>query len=223
MRTADRLVPGEVALYDQSLAYTRTRMLGALAEHGVADALGAGPATAEQLAKRLDLHADTLHRVLRALAIYGIVRLDRRGRFRLTHVGHALREDHPHSMKPWIESMNTSATQDAWAAVGRSVNPASPRSLRCTAARSGITSPRIRMRSACSPRRCATSPSGRSRTSRRPTRGRRRERVRRGRRSGHAAGGVLSAHPGLRGVLVEAPGVLAEAEGYLQEKGVRER
>jgi hypothetical protein len=34
---------------------------------------------------------------------------------------------------------------------------------------------------------------------------------------------VLAARPGLRGVLVDAPGVLAEAEGWLARRGLRER
>jgi hypothetical protein len=34
---------------------------------------------------------------------------------------------------------------------------------------------------------------------------------------------VLGARPGLRGVLVDAPGVLAEAEGHLASRGVRDR
>jgi hypothetical protein len=34
---------------------------------------------------------------------------------------------------------------------------------------------------------------------------------------------ILGARPGLRGVLVEAPGVLAEADEHLREAGVRDR
>src|SRR3954451_1211674 len=34
---------------------------------------------------------------------------------------------------------------------------------------------------------------------------------------------VLDAQPGLRGVLVDAPGVLAEADGHLRSRGVRDR
>jgi hypothetical protein len=41
--------------------------------------------------------------------------------------------------------------------------------------------------------------------------------------AGTLLAGVLRAHPGLRGVLVEAPGVLTEAEVYLREKGVLDR
>jgi DNA-binding transcriptional ArsR family regulator len=224
MRAADRIVPGEVALYDQSLAFSRTRMLGALAEHGVADALGEGPATAERLAERLDLDADTLHRVLRALAVYGIVRLDRRGRFRLTHVGHALRKDHPHSMQPWVESMNTSAVQDAWAGVGRSVKTGEP-SFPAVHGRSvwehfaahpdeeRLFAKAMRNFTEWAlPAIAASYPWPEEGTVCDVAGG-----------AGTLLAGVLRAHPGLRGVLVEAPGVLAEAEVYLREKGVLDR
>src|SRR4051794_3768293 len=87
LRAADAVVPGEIALWDQSMGLARTRLLGAAAGLGVGDALASGPATASELAARLGGDADTLHRVLRALAALGVVRLDRRGRFRLTRAG----------------------------------------------------------------------------------------------------------------------------------------
>ncbi len=41
--------------------------------------------------------------------------------------------------------------------------------------------------------------------------------------SGPVLAGVLAARPGLRGMLVEAPGVLDEADGHLRRAGVRDR
>ena len=57
-------------------------MIGTVAELGVADELAKGPATAEELAGRLGVNADALHRVLRA-SHSAAVDLDRRGRFSL--------------------------------------------------------------------------------------------------------------------------------------------
>ena len=76
---ADRLLPPEAALFDQSVGMARTQMLGTVAELGVADELAKGPATAEELAGRLGVNADALHRVLRALALSDVVRPRRPG------------------------------------------------------------------------------------------------------------------------------------------------
>ena len=40
---------------------------------------------------------------------------------------------------------------------------------------------------------------------------------------GTLLGAILAARPGLRGVLVDAPGVLAEAGPWLARRGVRDR
>jgi DNA-binding IclR family transcriptional regulator len=62
-------------------------VLAAIADLGIADALAGPPADAERLGERLDLDADAVHRVLRAAAVEGLVRIDREGTFRLTRVG----------------------------------------------------------------------------------------------------------------------------------------
>jgi O-methyltransferase len=223
-RIADRIVPPEAALFEHSIAFGRTRVLGALAEHGVADALADGPATAAQLADRLGLDADALHRVLRAAAGYGLVKLDRRGRFKLLRPAQALREDHPRSMRPWIRYVNLRSTQDAWAGVtdtlrtgepsfpavhGRSVwdhfaaNPEEERLF--AAAMRNLTK-------MDAPMVTRSYPWPKSGTVCDVAGG-----------VGTLLAAILRARPGLRGVLVDAPGVLAEAEGFLSSAGVRDR
>jgi hypothetical protein len=64
MALADRLVPAHVALFDRSVGMARTHVIGTLAELGVADELSRSPATAEELAGRLNVNADALHRVI---------------------------------------------------------------------------------------------------------------------------------------------------------------
>jgi DNA-binding IclR family transcriptional regulator len=73
-------------------------MLGTFAELGSADHLDE-PRTAADLASRLDVDADALHRVLRGLALRGVVSLDGQGRFALTRRGRLLRSDHPDSTR----------------------------------------------------------------------------------------------------------------------------
>src|SRR3712207_2340678 len=78
-RAADALLPATAVAWEKSMGIERTMVLATLAALGVPDELAKGPATAEELAPRVEAHADTLHRVLRAAAVDGFVRLDRRG------------------------------------------------------------------------------------------------------------------------------------------------
>ncbi len=73
---ADALVPPEVAAYETSISFFRTRVAGALAEVGVIDAIGDGRRDAADLAAELGLHADTLHRTLRLAAAQGLAEVD---------------------------------------------------------------------------------------------------------------------------------------------------
>ncbi|WP_435131947.1 methyltransferase [Actinacidiphila sp. bgisy144] len=86
----------------------------AAARLGLPDALGEIPATAEELAERLDVAPEPLRRLLRALACYGVFAEAADGRFTHTGMSRLLREDTPGSLhhialwctEPW--------TWDAW-------------------------------------------------------------------------------------------------------------
>ena len=223
-RALDRLLPPEAAMWEHSMSFARTRMLGALTEHGVIDALAEGPATAEQLADRLGLNADALHRVLRATAVHGVVRLGRRGRFRLGYTGRALRADHPRSLRSWILYLNRPATQEAWGAVADTLRTGKP-SFPATHGRS------VWEHLAAHPeeeREFADSMQRLTKLSL-PSIARRYPWPEDGTVCDVAGGvgtllaGILGARPRLRGVLVDGPGVLGEAEGFLAGAGVRDR
>src|SRR3954469_23228034 len=87
LRAADSLLPPWAAVWDKTMGVGRTQVIGVIAELGVPDLLDGGGLTAAELAARLDVDADALHRVLRVAAVDGLVRVDRRGRFRLTRFG----------------------------------------------------------------------------------------------------------------------------------------
>ncbi len=223
-RAADRLVPPEVLAYEGSISFFRTRVLGAIVELGVIDALDGGPRTAAEVAGELDLDADALHRVLRLAAGYEVVALDRNGRYSLTPVGKALRTGHSPSLAPWVRSLNTDAVQSAWAALpqsvrtgepsfpavhGRSVwdhfaaNPAEERTFaQAMRELSKLTLAWIVAGYAWPEEGVVADVAG---------------------GSGPVLAAILDARPGLRGILVEAPGVLSEADGYLSAAGVRDR
>jgi hypothetical protein len=224
LRAADRLVPPEVALFNHSIGFGLTRTLGAIAEHRVADELGDGKATAGALAERLGLDADSLHRLLRAGAVYGLVRLDRRGRFRLTSIGQALREDHPHSMRAWIRYLNLPSTQAAWAGVGDTLRTGEP-SFPAVHGRSvwqhfADTPEEERIFATAMQKFTELDVPAVVEGYPWPDNGTVCD-VAGG--VGTLLAGVLQARPELEGVLVDAPGVLSEAEAHLRSAGVRDR
>jgi hypothetical protein len=118
---ADRLLPAQFAVFDKTIGVGRTHVIGTLAELGVADLLARGPQTAEQLAEKLGVDADALHRVLRASAVEGFAKMDRKGRFRLARLGQPLRTDVPGSVRDWARYMALKSTTSAWADLTGSV------------------------------------------------------------------------------------------------------
>jgi hypothetical protein len=79
--------------------YLTTQLLAVAARLGVADVLAAGPLTGAEVAAEVGAAAGPMTRVLRGLALDGV--LDERpdGRFALTEVGAALRDGVPGSMR----------------------------------------------------------------------------------------------------------------------------
>ncbi|GAA2647153.1 MULTISPECIES: methyltransferase [Streptomyces] len=71
----------------------------AAARLGVADALGESPATASELATAVNAAPLPLQRLLRALSCYGIFAETEDGQFVHTEMSHLLREDDPHSLR----------------------------------------------------------------------------------------------------------------------------
>src|SRR3954451_1557144 len=118
---ADRLLPAHFALFDKTIGVGRTHVLGALAQIGVPDLLAERPQTAEELATRLNVDADALHRGLRAAAVDGLVKVARRGRFKLSRLGEPLRSDSPHTLRDWSIYMASPATTQAWADLAETV------------------------------------------------------------------------------------------------------
>ncbi|MFJ9711843.1 methyltransferase [Streptomyces sp. NPDC101234] len=93
-------------LVNESLGYLFPAALRVAAVVGVADHLAGGPRTAAELAEATRTDARSLYRVLRLLATRGIFEEDAGGRFRLTSVGDTLRSDAPCSARSAV-LMNT--------------------------------------------------------------------------------------------------------------------
>ena len=86
----------------------------------MADALSPSGATVDELAARLDLDADALGRVLRALAAYGVFDVDL-PEIRHTEASTLLRSDHPMSMGAFAHMMGLPLSWDAFGVLSTTV------------------------------------------------------------------------------------------------------
>lgn len=221
---ADALLPAGAAMWQHTMGRARAEVIGAMAELGVVDELASGPRSAAELAPGLDADTDALHRLLRAAAANGLLRLDRRGRFRLTRLGRTLRSDRADSLRPWARYLALDSTRWAWAGLTDSVrtgesafarvhgtsvwdwfaaNPEEEK-LFAAAMRSMTESetPSLSVAPVWPDEGTICDVAG---------------------GAGTLLAAILAERPGLRGVLVEAEGVLAEARALLGARGVADR
>lgn len=98
-----------------------SRSVYVAAKLGLADFLKDGPRTAEELAAATDTHAPSLYRILRALASVGIFVEDEQGRFGATPLGDVLRSGVPGSLRASAISELGEDHYDAWGDVLQSV------------------------------------------------------------------------------------------------------
>jgi hypothetical protein len=99
---ADALVPGEAALlFDVVFGLQKTKIAGVLVSSGLADALGADRRDPVELAHNLGLDPDVTIRIVNAAIASRLMQLDRQGRVRMTKVGAPLRREHPKSIASW--------------------------------------------------------------------------------------------------------------------------
>ena len=82
----------EAIVWDLIRGCLTTRALGVVADLGVADALADGPRPATEVAREVAAHAETLYRLLRALACEGVFAEEEAGVFRNTPASDLLRE-----------------------------------------------------------------------------------------------------------------------------------
>src|SRR5262249_32446400 len=95
----DRMHDAEAKVMDVIFGSWRTQILYAGVQLGVFEALRRGPASADQVAKELQVDAPLLYRLLRALGSLQLVHEDPHQRFTLTPLGAVLCREHPQSLR----------------------------------------------------------------------------------------------------------------------------
>lgn len=91
--------PAEQRLIQMMMGVWVAQSISVIATLGVADQLADGPKTAEQLASATSSDADSLYRVLRALASVGVFTETQDRHFGLTPISECLRSDTPNSLR----------------------------------------------------------------------------------------------------------------------------
>jgi len=94
--------------------YLLPRCLHAVAEAGIADALGDAPMTADALARATGKRGPALHRILRLIATAGVFE-SHGDHWTHTPLSRALRDDHPQSMRAFVRMIGDHLN---WGAVG---------------------------------------------------------------------------------------------------------
>ncbi|HET7848575.1 MAG TPA: methyltransferase [Pseudolabrys sp.] len=83
------------------VGFIPARAIYAAARLGLADHMGSGGSTAQELAQRLGADASALERLMRTLTGIGVLRHHVGGRFSLTEIGETLRVDSPGSIRDY--------------------------------------------------------------------------------------------------------------------------
>jgi hypothetical protein len=111
------------AVRDQSAAFSLlelmqgsvlTQAIAAAAKLGIADVLGDGPLAAEEIASRVGADPEATYRLLRMLSGYSVFAVQPDGRFDLTPMADALRDDAPDSMRGMAVLMGHPVLWEDW-------------------------------------------------------------------------------------------------------------
>jgi hypothetical protein len=113
--------PPPVQLLQLMNGYWITQSIAVAAELGLADHLAHGPATAEELAAATGTDAQSLRRLLRALAMIGVLEEHPDGTFGLTPIGTFLRGDVPGSLRALARMRGSEWQWRSWRELGHSI------------------------------------------------------------------------------------------------------
>ena len=220
--------PPASALLWLATAYQASRALHVAVRLGLADLLTGGPRAAEDLAAATGTHAPSLHRLLRALAAFGVLREaapEEGGRFALTPIGERLAADAPGSARAMVLMWGHEDYRRTWDALEHCVRTGETAALHLFGATDWMG------RYERDPELLAAYNAGMSSMATTAAEavvaaydfGGARHVVDVGGGQGRLLATILRAHPGLRGTLLDRPEVVAGAGALLAAAAVAER
>ncbi|MCV7343348.1 methyltransferase [Mycolicibacterium rhodesiae] len=124
-RTHQRAAPPAASMMELIMGAWTAQLISAAAELGIADELANGPATGEELARRLNVDQDALRRMLRALIGVGVFRHRNDGRYELTALAETLRTDSPVSMAGMARWVGSAQHREHWSHVADAIRTGS--------------------------------------------------------------------------------------------------
>ena len=107
-------------------AAVTSRTVFVAAKLGIADQLASGPKSASELAGPMQVHAPSLHRLMRTLASLGILTEQSAQRFALTSLGEALKTGAPGSARSTLLVFGSAWQRSAWDHMEYSVQTGQP-------------------------------------------------------------------------------------------------
>lgn len=224
---ADAAVPGEFALFsDVAFGLQKLRIAGVLVSSGLADALGKDSHDPVELAHQLRLDPDVTVRLVNAAIGSRLMRLDREGRARMTKLGAPLCRQHPKSIASWVAYCAHPETASAYEHLDAQLREGPQISGYQRAFGMSLWDylgdrPEMRGTFADAMRQISEFDlAGIVRTYPWPRRGVICD-VAGG--VGHLLAAILKHRPNARGILVDSPEVLEQADGLLRERGLAHR
>ena len=217
-------LPPRAAVSQLATGYWVSQAVRAMAVLDLADHLASGPRTVDDLAEETGAHAPSLARLLRTLGVLGLCERDDAGRVRLTALGDAMRSDVPDSARAFVLFITAPWVERGWEELPHAVRTGEPTFPRVhgvgfwdylaahpedgalfDAAMSGGASARAEALRAVRDLSSVGTV------------------VDVGGGQGRLLATLLAAVPGLRGVLVDRPEVVAGADAVLRAAGVADR
>ncbi|UPK39841.1 methyltransferase [Bradyrhizobium sp. 186] len=120
------VLPPHVQLIQMGRAHIVSRIVYAAAKLGLADQLAPGPKSAAELAGPMQVHAPSLHRLMRTLANLGILTERMEQRFALTGLGEALKTGATGSARSAVIFSGSPSSQSGWDHVVYSIQTGKP-------------------------------------------------------------------------------------------------
>jgi hypothetical protein len=224
---ADAMVPPNLALLEMTTGVVPGQIAATMAELGIADIIGDSAMTASDVAERIGTDPDATQRLLRGASSYGLCKMDSdTGAVTLTRKGKALRSDDRESLREWAIYLGSRSALEACSGLARSVksNESSFAETHGMSVWEWFAAHPDEERTFAGAMRRVTTINGPNIANAYPWP--------KGGVICDVAGGVgtllatiigESRDPGLRGVVVDGPGVIAKAPAYLESRGLGDR